>query len=129
MKRRIHLLTVIGTLTLTSGLLALVAFVLVGLAGILEDSVLAVMELLFCAMMILYLLCSLIADNTCENKKFALVAWGFTGLTALSGGFFMSGPIPFHENILFFLPGPLFPSVVSLPFSSRGISPHGEGIP
>ena len=53
MKRRIDLLTAMGALTLTSGLLALAALVLVWLADILEDRALAVIELLFCAMMIL----------------------------------------------------------------------------
>ena len=128
MKRRIHLLTVIGTLTLAAGLLALVAFVLVGLAGILEDRALAVIELLFCAMMILYLLCSLMADNTCENKKFALAAWGFTSLTALSGGFIMSGQITFYEIIPFLLLGYLVLAIVSVVLTARGISGKGNGM-
>ncbi len=129
MKPRIDLLTAMGALTLTSGLLAFAAFVLVGLAGILEDGALAVIELLFCAMMILYLLCSLVADNTCENKKFSLAAWGFIGLTALSGGFITSGQITFYEIIPVLLLGYLVLAIVSVVLTARGISGKGNGIP
>ena len=126
MKPRIDLLTAMGALTLTSGLLAFAAFVLSGLAGILEDGALAVIELLFCAMMILYLLCSLVADNTCENKKFSLAAWGFIGLTALSGGFITSGQITFYEIIPVLLLGYLVLAIVSVVLTARGISGKGR---
>lgn len=127
MKRPFHWLVSIGTLTLVAGLLVSLAFIFTGLAGMMEKNTLAVLELLFCAMMLLYLFCSILADNTYENKKLAVMAWSLTFITVLAGGFILSGAITFYDIIPFLLLGYVVLAILSIVLTARGISGKGNG--
>lgn len=128
MKHRVYFLTIVGTLTLASGLLVSLAFILTGLDRILEEHVLATLNLLFCAMMPLYLLTSLLTDNTCDRKNHALGAWGLTFITALGGGFILSDQITFYQIVPYLLLVYVVLAIVSVILTAYEISGKGNGI-
>lgn len=129
--KRYHSLLAVGILTLVSGVLASVALFLAVIAGISLGGALVAIQLIFCAMMLLYPLFSLLVDDMLENKKRSLAAWGLTLFTALASSVLMSGQIAFYKIKIapLFLLGDILLVIACIIFTVRGIRGKGNGIP
>lgn len=124
--KRYHSLLAVGILTLVSGVLASVALFLAVIAGISLGGALVAIQLIFCAMMLLYPLFSLLVDDMLENKKRSLAAWGLTLCTALAGSVLMSSRLMFHDFNIIFIFGYFILAFACIVFTNDRIGGKGN---
>lgn len=136
MERNTKLLTVIGTVSIVMNVLTLFVIPFNLFAGYFSERMITILGFSSGAMMFLYLLCSVLADQTVDRQR-AFTAWGMSLFTAVAGSVFygMHLSLPgyisqwFQTWLAFFLL--LLPMVlllVAIGLTARGISGKSNGI-
>lgn len=136
MERNTKLLTTIGITSIIMNVLALFAIPFNLFLGYFSERLMTILGFSAGALMFLYLLCSILTDQTVDRKR-ALTAWGMSLFTAIVGSVFYGAQLtlPGHISqqlqtglavLLLLLPMALL--LIAIGLTARGISGKSNGI-